>query len=264
MRFNATTNDFPFREMCVCRVEKGNRDETMELTAISEVRSEWLYEAARMSQEILCEARARGPSARELVGAFGRLPDASSPVERLVRQGIILDVLLGCVADPSRSQDERTINVVGRILAAVTSPSPLLESPECRAAALIKEHAALRLKVPEIARAVGCHPSHLRRRFYARYAITMRDWHTRCRVMQALLIYVSGETKTSAVGRAVGSRSDKNFYRALRRVTGRTPAEIKLMSKGALTELSREVSVSPGLLNADCWFDPIQHSAFRL
>jgi len=108
-------------------------------TATSAVRSEWLNETARGSQEILCDPRAKGPAAGESAGGLRELPDPSTPVERLVRQGLILDVLLGCVTDSSCSQNERTINVVRRLLNAVTRPSPLLDPPPCRAAELIDE-----------------------------------------------------------------------------------------------------------------------------
>lgn len=210
-------------------------------TATSAVRSEWLYETARMSQEILCDARAKGRTAGELTSALSRLPDAVSPVEGLVRQGLIFDVVLGCVEDSSSSHSERTINVVRRLLSAIGRPSALLDSPECRAADLIKERATLPLNVPEIARTVGCNQAQLRRLFHARYAITMRDWHRRCRVSSALKMFAAGGTKPAAVARAVGYGSHKNFYRALRQLTGQTPTELKVISQGALAQLSQQI-----------------------
>src|SRR5262245_6224103 len=105
--------------------------------AASEVRGEWLYETARQSQEILCEARANGQVAADIAGALAGLPAPATPIERLVRQGLVFEVLLGCVAEGVGSRDERTLHVVRHLLESRARPSPLWESLATRAAAMI-------------------------------------------------------------------------------------------------------------------------------
>ena len=199
-----------------------------------------------MSQEILCVVRGTGCDASEVVDALALLPTAETPLERLVRQGLILDVLLGCVNDRAYSHDERTVNVVRRVLETSARPSPLLDSPESRAAGHIREHAADPLDVQQLARAIGCHQTQLRRSFRERFGVSMRDFHRRCRVASAITLFANGESKTTAVARSVGYRSEKNFYRALRHVTGKKPTEVKSMSRQNLRRLANHVLVPVG------------------
>lgn len=213
----------------------------MEHAEVSAVRGEWLYEAARVSQQILCDIRASSSGAAEFVDALVLLPVPVTPVERLVRQGLILEVLLGCVDDSSCSHDQRTVSVLRRVLDTCARPSPLLASPESRAAAIIRERSAYPVDVADIARAVGCHETRLRRSFRDRFGMSMRDFHTRCRVARAIDLFAAGESKTAAVSQAVGYRSEKNFYRALRDVTGKKPTELKLMSEGRLRSMARAI-----------------------
>jgi hypothetical protein len=126
-------------------------------TPSSLLRGEWLYETARVSQAILREVRAKGCAASEVVDALTLLPIPETPLERLLRQGVIFDVLLGCVNDRASSHDERTVNVVRRVLETSARPSPLLDSPESGTASLIRAHAADPLDVERLARAIGCH-----------------------------------------------------------------------------------------------------------
>jgi AraC-like DNA-binding protein len=213
-------------------------------TPSSLVRGEWLYETARLSQAILCDVRAKGCAASEVVDALALLPIPETPVERLLRQGVIFDVLLGCVDDRTSSPVERTVNVVRRVLEASARPSPLLDSPESRAAALIRARAPYPLDVEQLARAIGCHQTHLRRSFRQRFGISMREFHTRCRIASAIALFADGESKTSAVARSVGYRSEKNFYRALRNVTGKRPTEVKSMPRQNLRVLANHVLIT--------------------
>ena len=217
----------------------------MRPSGVSEVRGEWLYETARASQQILCEARGNGAAAADVVNALDALPAPMTPLERLVRQGMILDVLLGCVNDRSCSHQDRTANVLCRLLETCARPSPLVESPESRAAAVIQERSAYPIDVVEIARTVGCDQTTLRRAFRDRFGMSMRDFHTRCRIAEAIALFVQGEHKTASVARAVGYRSEKNFYRALRDVTGRKPGELKRIPASVLQRMARDVLVGP-------------------
>jgi AraC-like DNA-binding protein len=205
-----------------------------------------MYETARKSQQILCETRANGHPAAHVVRALDELPAAGTPIERLIRQGIIFDVLLGCVDDCSRSHHERTYSVFRRVLENTARPSPLLDSPASRAAALIRERSIYPIDVAEIARAVGCEQTRLRRAFRHQFRMSMRDFHTRCRIADAISLFVSGEMKTAAVARSVGYRSEKNFYRAFRGITGKRPGELKSISESSLRLMARDILVGTG------------------
>ena len=74
--------------------------------------------------------------------------------------------------------------------------------------------------------------------------MSMRDFHTRCRVAEAIRIFAAGENKTAAVARSVGYRSEKNFYRALRDVTGKKPKDLKSRSPHYLRLLARAIFLS--------------------
>ena len=214
-------------------------------TPSSLVRGEWLYETARLSQQVLCEVRANGHTPADLVNALEGLPAPTTPVERLVQQGFIFEVLLGCIDDRACSHHERTVNVLRRVLEASARPSPLLDSPESRAAALIHDRSVHPIDVAEIARKVGCDQSRLRRAFRDRFGMSMREFHTRCRIVYAINLFVEGESKTTAVARSVGYRSQKNFYRALRDVTGKRPKELKSIPMPSLRRMARDIL--PGL-----------------
>ncbi len=205
------------------------------------IRDEWLYEAACASQHVLCDVRARGSEARQIVEALALLPHPETPLEGLVRDGLILKVLLGCVDDGSDPHAGRTRNVLLRLLDGVARPSRLLESLARRAAALIRAESVQPLCVSRIARSVGCDQTRLRRAFLQEYGITMRDFHTRCRVAHALRMFATGETEIGFVARSVGYRSEKNFYRALRNVTGQKPAHLRGMPAAALSVIARDV-----------------------
>jgi len=177
----------------------------------------------------------------DVAGAIDLLPVSETPVEQLVRDGIIFQVLLGCLDERASSHDERIVSFLRRVLQMSARPLPLRDSPEHRAAAVIRDRTEHAVDVADVARIVGCHQSRLRRSFRERFGMSMRDFHTRCRVAHALRMFARGEAKTAAVARTVGYRSEKNFYRALRDVTGKTPKELKSISPQSLDALARDI-----------------------
>lgn len=212
----------------------------MDDKATGSVRREWLYEAARASQEVLCEVRASALDTHQVLKSLMRLPEAATPLERLIFQGLVLDVLLGCVGDPSQSRAECTRSLVRGVLETALRPAPLLDSPAHRAADLIRKNYAYPLNAIRVARAVGCNQSRLRRLFKDEIGISMRGFHTHARVAQALALFAAGPTKTTAIARCVGYRSDKDLYRALRDVTGCRPAALRLMSSESIYIMARQ------------------------
>jgi AraC family transcriptional regulator len=204
----------------------------------SSVRAEWLYENARRCQEILCEMRATSLAADSVVAALTRLPEAETPLERLVQQGLIADIVVGCIEDVSEPRSTRMRSYVRRVLATVARPAALLDSPARRAAILIRENCSQPLNATLVARKVGCETSRLRRRFKLEIGMQMRAFHTVARVAKAVNLFADGPAKTSAIARLVGYQSDKDLYRALRDVAGLRPSALRTMSPQALRDLA--------------------------
>ena len=85
---------------------------------------------------------------------------------------------------------------------------------------------------------VGCDQTALRRMVRTDMGLSMRDFQIRIRVLEAMKRFAAGERTLTSVARSVGYKSDKNLYRALRAVTGRTPSELMGMSHEALGVLA--------------------------
>jgi AraC-like DNA-binding protein len=208
----------------------------------SSIRAEWLYESARRCQEILCEARGASLSVSSVVAALSQLPEVATPLERLVQQGLIVDVVVGCIEEVHESRAECMGRYVRRALTSAARPQALLDSVAQRAATLIIENCFQPLNAALIAKEVGCDPSRLRRAFKAEFGMQMRAFHTVARVAEAVNLFVAAPAKISAIARLVGYRSDKDFYRALRDVTGLRPSALQMMNPDALQDLASRIS----------------------
>jgi AraC-like DNA-binding protein len=96
-----------------------------------------------------------------------------------------------------------------------------------RAAQFIIDRHARPLNVPALARRAALHETTLRRLFLARFGVSPRLFQMRIRVCRAIHLFAKDTGTVLAVAKAVGYDSEKNFYRAVRRVTGLTPAELR-------------------------------------
>ncbi len=202
---------------------------------VGSISGEWLYEAARASQRIMCDIRSGAHDSQRAVDAIADLPEPRTRLEQLVFQGLCFDIVLGCVDQGAASSRKAlTRDVLQRILKTSTRPSALRDSPARRAIDWIRRHFAQPLEVTAIARKIGCDASALRRLVRQEFGLSMRQLHIRIRVLEALKMFVAGNRKISAVARAVGYRSEKNFYRAMRGVTGWTPSKLSLMNPRVL------------------------------
>jgi AraC-like DNA-binding protein len=201
------------------------------------VDKEWLYEAARRAQQVLCEIRAGGLDSRQAVQLIARLPKARTPLEQLVAQGFALDILLGLVEDYSSTRVDRTNRVLRRLLDGVSRPAAVLATPARRAADLIRLEYREPLDVLRLARLLTCHPAHLRRSFREEFGIPMRAFHIRVRVAAAIVMFAE-DMKVSGIARSVGYRSDKNLYRVLRDVAATSPSKLRSISREALEQLA--------------------------
>jgi AraC-like DNA-binding protein len=93
-----------------------------------------------------------------------------------------------------------------------------------RVAQMLEETSRAPLDLRAIARRLGKDPTVLRRSFRSAFGMTIRQYHVQLRVRAAIRLLQQPEAKVSAVAEQVGYRSEKNFYRAVRVVTGKTPA----------------------------------------
>jgi AraC-like DNA-binding protein len=92
-----------------------------------------------------------------------------------------------------------------------------------------------------MARALGCEETRLRREFKAEYGTSLREYHQRLRVRRALVLIAAGPSKIAPIIRAVGYTSESHFYRAVRRLTGHTPAELAGEPHHVLWRLANEL-----------------------
>lgn len=100
-------------------------------------------------------------------------------------------------------------------------------SPEVNAKELLEVHFAEPLELHQLARLTGCHPVPLRALFKKEFGMSIRGYQTRLRIFHASKLLTESDLKIDAVGRTVGFRSRKNFYRAFRRTVGMTPSALR-------------------------------------
>jgi AraC-like DNA-binding protein len=95
-----------------------------------------------------------------------------------------------------------------------------------RAAIHLRAHFSEPLDVRSLARMLGCGATSLQRAFRRDVGTTLREFHARARVCEALTMIASGG-KVSVAAAQTGYRSDKDLSRAVRRVAGITPAAVR-------------------------------------
>lgn len=96
-----------------------------------------------------------------------------------------------------------------------------------RAARVIRGSFEKPLDIVLIARTVGCGRSGLVRSFKDVYGLSMGEYHTRCRIVPAFRMLREPNSNVGAAAFRVGYQSTKNFYRALRELTGLTPSQVR-------------------------------------
>jgi AraC-like DNA-binding protein len=99
-----------------------------------------------------------------------------------------------------------------------------------RAADVIDRRFSEPLDVRELAAEVGTRPRTLDRAFRDAFGVSMHEYWTRARVVRAIPALREDGSNVDAVARRVGYRSTKNFYGAVRRLTGLTPAQIRTIT----------------------------------
>jgi AraC-like DNA-binding protein len=81
----------------------------------------------------------------------------------------------------------------------------------------------------------------LRRTFKDQFGYTPHDFSTRNRIARALPLLADG-MKTERVAAGVGYRSKKNFFAALKKLTGLRPSEVRRLGTSELEELIERVT----------------------
>lgn len=98
---------------------------------------------------------------------------------------------------------------------------------QVRAARHLRHHFGEPLNITQLARLVACGRGTLVRTFAATFGMSIVEYHTRCRIRAAFDQLRDPGSNVGEVAFAVGYRSRKNFYRALRSHTGLTPSQVR-------------------------------------
>lgn len=185
------------------------------------VRPDWLFEVSTLLQRALCEEAFAGDIEGALLRALSMLPLPAHRAEELALSGLLLQTVWG-----GRGDTRDGIASQIRKLISTGRPRKTLSLAQ-RTADHIARHSALPLQLRRLARRLGCDETNLRRAFRAEYGTSPREYHQRLRVRRALILMAAGPEKTFAIARAVGYASESHFYKAVRRLTGRTPTALR-------------------------------------
>jgi AraC-like DNA-binding protein len=230
------------------------------------VRAEWSFDLARVCQRFA--GAALDPEPEHLIGAVNELanalPEPASHVERLVLRDR-LHIATESAGRQFHGQFHREISSEchnGRVAISRAvrwddfdcTPHQFLARwvegflrafaqshawpPPVQAARLIRHAYDKPFDVRAIARTVGCARSVLIRSFKEAHGISMGEYQTRCRVSSAFTQLRIRDSNVGAVAFSVGYQSTKNFYRALRDVTGMTPTAVRELSDEGATRIA--------------------------
>lgn len=102
-----------------------------------------------------------------------------------------------------------------------------------RATRIIGERYSERLRVSEIAQAVGMHPHSLMRLFRKRCGMSLWEYVIRLRVSHAQRLLITTDRKVTDIALDAGFGSVGRFHATFRRLTGQTPRAYRLTLGGA-------------------------------
>lgn len=191
----------------------------------SAVRSDWCYEAAVACQRLVNHVLTARRNEPLVASQLRDLPTPQTRMERLVLHGLLFELMMnaGDVSEPD------SIALILRTINARATPTPAQRARAAarRAAAIIDAHFTDRLNVPRLAAQLECHETTLRRAFRQIFKTSLRQHHTKARVRAGYSLFRGGTRDVLAVARQVGYRSEKDFYRAVREMTGGTMAELR-------------------------------------
>ena len=201
------------------------------------IREAWLLDVTGTAQRILAGGSlSRIDAVREVIAA---VPPPQTRIEELVLAGMVMELTLG---EPRATL--ATLNEYADRLGGLMRIEPWSVLAR-RVALRIAERCREQLDVRRLARELRVDETTLRREFRQVFGVTPRDYHLRARVATALQIMEAGDQKISALARSVGYRDERKFFTAVRRLTGRTPGELRALSLAARRSLAAALVVRP-------------------
>lgn len=126
----------------------------------------------------------------------------------------------------------RLLEVFARHLAELTDEA-YVPSPRSQPAAVVKArrfielHYREKLPLRAVAQAVGLSASHLSRRFKETTGTAFVDYVARLRAQKAKALLQNSSLRIRAIAMEVGYQSVSQFNRSFKRVTGRTPKQLR-------------------------------------
>ena len=213
------------------------------------IRRRWFFQVVEMCQELSAAPRPWIEAPAGVQSRIQRVMDPSfkprGPLETRVLRGLLLELALEWCRQidgelsPSEKSGGLTAASVEKLwssqrmepgqtfLTWATELVGALQQQNIgtadRAAAVIDADFSSSLTVAEVARAIGVGPNRLRHAFQQRFGMSVAAYRRKRRVEQAMSLLADGRRNVATVSAMVGYKSKKNFYRAVRRITGRTP-----------------------------------------
>jgi AraC-like DNA-binding protein len=191
-----------------------------------EVRDDWMFQLASVSQRAACAMNAREHRRRACWQFLRYAPTPETRFEELVLYGMLFEAALGGFGASAAQRLART----RKALRVLLPPEPTAEERDRalagRAARIIIGRCSEPLNTRTTAIALDSREATLRRAFRETWGLSMRAFQIRARVREAIRLFEEGTTDVLAVSRLVGYHSEKNFYRAVRAVLGVTPGQL--------------------------------------
>lgn len=206
-----------------------NGRQQADLTAAPPVCPDWMHEVVTYCQRVvnrLSMRSAADPVDLSELDAFRR---PRTRVEELLLHGLLMEIILAQRGGARSDLTARAIAIIKE--GAVSKRRRHQPNAVARAARFIDARYAEPLNVPLLASLLGSREATLRASFARKFAVSMRGYHKRARIRAAAELFAAGESNVLSVARQVGYHSEKNFYAAVRDVTGGTPCELRATAR---------------------------------
>jgi AraC-like DNA-binding protein len=222
------------------------------------VDGEWTFAVVTETQRFVCNAVMEGVlddgpgHAREL---RERIADPPDPIASRFLRATLLELalhwgyeqhrrlrhkcretpcaLLALADSPARwtGRSARSVDLFVAHVQAIRDELASTHGPSLaqRAAVLITANSGS-VSFESTARALGAHPSTLRRAFQREFGMTAREYLTRARIQKAEAMLIEGrDAKVEPIAMAVGWSSKRGLYRAFKQFRGETPGRARLI-----------------------------------
>lgn len=191
---------------------------------VSAACADWMHAVVGECQRAVNDLQERRSATPDL-SRLRSLPKPSNRFEELLLHGLLLEMCAKVGGTPAVGVPEFAIHAIGERATGAQWRS--IHETVKRAARLIEARHAEPLDLPRLARDLNCREATLRAQFVQTFGVSPRDFHRAARVRAAQALFARGTRDVLSVARLVGYRSEKNFYAAVRHVTGLTVAELR-------------------------------------